>query len=899
MLRRLAQPRAEICLRCSFRLFQHNLRPLSHFPARQFTPNENAASEGPSSTDGAPSQDNADPTRHPRTFYKPKQRRRRAGNRVLTEDSATLGTEMLGKPARAIVLRDGGLYVRTDKTEEFEAEPSPELPNLEALLESQQSDPTTEDVRANIESLKPVHERQLSERDFRKLQQTLIDGFTTPQLQGYLQWRADKPLHKTSSERMAMRLPWVKSMTPWTPLSQGSETVLPGDAPIPGYMPATASPKERVAIRILHECWGLTINELAMVLGEVRVRVRSAEFVLLMRGTQRFMNELGKQWLEPGERIESIRSSCTLRFVVKKPKADIIIAELDKTLNCIESKAIPLSLFTPTPLDEGVIEELGRITNTHIRNSQTGRRIHITWLEVRKKGQKAALEDLRHVVFRLLLTALRPAHANAFLFSDLPPESRGGLVADRINSSKWGWRDRMSTWERFVVPVQSSEAAEARVELPSFTVEKLAHAPKDIRLHNSSAFGDSQNPGKDGYPVQPVSWGKTVQTTTVVHYGHVLHARSAAAELNQLPSATVAELSDAGLPRIFSPVSPHPTRLAELEAQSQEDDEPKTGMYPAHSTILIRFQPSPRVASAAADEYALEGDKKAQLLLDEHGNPLKGKKKIKNALREIKSEKKKEKKRAGPVSKDSWPMAEAPPAPILELRLTIEDTKVLGIQSLRAIKHKTVSDVMLPGSLIDMRVTQTQYVELEGQKDDIAAWQPLADFLGNARIELDRGKVDMASRQRFPIPRHLFSTEELAGDPNELVSTQYEFVGLELHRAVSMPYEGFKMTYTSIEAGQGGGRRAEFSVEEATTASPSTDTPMAEASQSEEYASDETVLETELDVDPAKESATAEQASTTTEPPSRPTRKNFLETCYALARDESMWAGYPSDSKEW
>ena len=282
MLGRLARPRADICLRCSFRLSQHELRLVS------------SSAQGPSSSqDATPAEPPADgdtdtraqpaPGRGYRSFTKTGQKRRRAGDRLMTVDSATLGTSMLGKPARAIVLRDTGVYKRKDRAEKYEPEAAQETVDLEAMLEKQEIDPTAEDVIANIESLKPVDERQLSERDFRKLQDTLIAGFTAPQLQAYLQWHVSKPLPKSSSERMASRLAWIKSMTPWTPLGAGSDSLLPEDAPLHGYMPATASPKERTAIRILHEVWGLTINELAMVLGEVRVKVRAAEFVLLQR----------------------------------------------------------------------------------------------------------------------------------------------------------------------------------------------------------------------------------------------------------------------------------------------------------------------------------------------------------------------------------------------------------------------------------------------------------------------------------------------------------------------------------------------------------------------------------------------------------------------------------------
>jgi len=828
----------------------------------------------------------------------------------MTVDSATLGTSMLGKPARAIVLRDTGVYKRKDRAEKYEPEAAQETVDLEAMLEKQEIDPTAEDVIANIESLKPVDERQLSERDFRKLQDTLIAGFTAPQLQAYLQWHVSKPLPKSSSERMASRLAWIKSMTPWTPLGAGSDSLLPEDAPLHGYMPATASPKERTAIRILHEVWGLTINELAMVLGEVRVKVRAAEFVLLQRGTQRFMNDLGKLWLGPGERIESIRNANTLRFIVHKPKADIIIDQLNKTLKTIESKALPLSLFTATPLEEGVIEELGRITNTHIRYNETGRRLQVTWLEVRRKGKEdlnPALEDLRHVVFRLLLTAMAPPRVTASLISDLPPDTTLSLVPDRVNMFKWGWLNRLSSWERAVIPSMVGESMQQQSQALPLPFGKEDVVIDATPMRDTTQLRNNSGQGKDGYPVQPVHWAKSVRNSTIAHYGHVLHAQQSS-EPAEASATSITKLSAATHPRIFSPVIPHPTRLAELEARAQGYHEAKADMYASHSTILIRLQPSPMVGSSkTSDEYGVPKDKN-QPVLDDEGVSLEGPKLRKHKEIAQKKVARKEKKRNPDVKLESsqqepWRMAKPSPAPMLELRLAIEDTQIVGVQSLRAIKHKAVSDVMLPASMVDIRFSQTQYVELEGTKEDMAAWQPLKGFLGNARIELSQGKVDMASRQKFPIPHWLYSNfDAKKNDPDTIVGTQYEFVGLELHRAVSMPYEGLTMTYTSIEAGQGGGRRAELSLEAqagVSSSSPTVAEEPAAVADEESTTNSETVFETELDIDPAKKaSKPTDDGVESAPPPNEPTKEDFVKTCYALARDKSFWAGYDGRSKE-
>lgn len=286
MLRRIPRPSAEICLRCSIQLFHRDTRSLSTSIAR------NIADYKPEASDHALQDGDAgstpDTTQGPfgssrRLSLKPKTKRRRAGNRVLTEDTAPLDIDMLGKPARAIVLRDGGLYVKKSTIEKVEAEPAPASPDWTALLESQQLDPSAADVFANIESYKPVQERQLSERAFRKLQQTLFNGFKTSQLQGYLQWHASQPPDENSPESMALRLPWIHAITPWVQLAHTSSATSNVDSHLRGYISPSSSPKEKLTIRVLREAWRLSINELATGLGEVTVRLRNTEFTLLMR----------------------------------------------------------------------------------------------------------------------------------------------------------------------------------------------------------------------------------------------------------------------------------------------------------------------------------------------------------------------------------------------------------------------------------------------------------------------------------------------------------------------------------------------------------------------------------------------------------------------------------------
>jgi hypothetical protein len=186
---------------------------------------------------------------------------------------------------------------------------------------------------------------------------------------------------------------------------------------------------------------------------------------------------------------------------------------------------------------------------------------------------------------------------------------------------------------------------------------------------------------------------------------------------------------------------------------------------------------------------------------------------------------------------------------------------------------------MLPSSLVDIRFAQTQYETLQARDHEtLAAWQPLADLLKNARLDLEAGKIEMPPRQRIPVPRRLFTTnpsppspsasittddnstdqpQQLQSheDPDDLVSISYEFVGLELHRSATLPFESHQLTYTSVEAGQGGGRRAEVTLEPVEFA----DTPPSDYKDIQE---------------------------------------DFLACCSRLVADRSLWVGIIGDGRE-
>ncbi|KAK8024018.1 hypothetical protein PG993_012084 [Apiospora rasikravindrae] len=842
-------------------------------------------------------------------------------NRLLTEASENLGTDMLGKPAYAIVMKDQGLYRQRKRSAEAidtgtgtVQEESSQL-EIQSLLEHQDEPATPEEVRANIDGLCPESETYLPEKEFRRIQYELTEGFLKSQLVDYIDsfkaalkeaTRAEEetkevsenehdeaelesqvtevqdhtgsgeasPQGEVDSSAPVTTYPWIREISPWVRLN--SEEVAAGGLPedtdqhLHGYVSEAASPKEKLAVRIMRECWGLHIEELMGGLGQVEVAVRKLEFTMLTRGTRRFLKLLNDTFLDRGESMEIFRNKATIRFVSTRPKAETLIHELNGILQTITTRHFPVSLVAgPHDLiDEVLLEEVGRITNTYINQSHSTKKIAVTWLESRGRMMRQSqyeVEDLRHVVFRLLLTALNPELALLKLYKpeETTPYLEGSLLVDEYNREKWSWKDRLGRWARYINPPETEDAAQhfsdEQHPLPNPPVQlQLAETPaatpieedtalqitRDVldgaEVYNESTTADLENANievqtpSERYPFQPVRWSPEVQTTTSAVFGHVLLDAMGLPAKVLIPEHEQTRTDLSSYSRIFSPIVPHPMQLAALHGGQQPDKQGDEPSFSVEHTILVRFLPSPS-PNPARPNY---------------------------------------------------------PGPPLELRLALTDSDdpvITGVHSMRAIVETHLHDVMLPSSPVDVRVQQQRVATLQGHPEDLATWQPLQAFLDRARLDISDGKLEMPSQQRFQIPARLFYNAHhppisttlsakaaakehakreklekklearMPAKKNEPVSILYAFMGLELHRSISVPYEGHTLTYTSIEAGQGGGRRAELAL------SP-------------------TRLPSDI--------SSAETGETLEEQGEQPPTSDFLNLVYKTAQTAKFWSGF-------
>lgn len=401
-------------------------------------------------------------------------------------------------------------------------------------------------------------------------------------------------------------------------------------------------------------------------------------------------------------------------------------------------------------------------------------------------------------------------------------EGKGRLVQDIGSSDKLSWMDRRRKWARLCLPMGSQpprvdtswpfDQASAMKYAVQPTEEDLDPPTLTIPPPNKSFFSSLAGAPLT-FPKPPIvperKEEKQIQRTpsgwlpfrvrTKAVFGHVLNVFDAVLPRSIHEGTDVLSTS----PRTLAPLMPP---INELNLPSWV---PYNNPHYMTCMVLMRFQP-----------YAVDP--------------------------------------ARPVD---------PLAPHLELRLKATDEEIIEVHSLRAVAHTYVSDIVLPAERVDVRITQNVVAEVLGaQIDAIDGLQPLLQFLRDAKFELAKGRLVTPPRLHdLGLPRWMFYRPEAdpaspflpralqhklaqknkdasAGDAadskadaaapydsdealppyaeqhdapafNALRPASYAFAGLELQRPLETTYDGWRLEYTSVEAGQGGGRRAELALE--------------------------------------------------------------------------------------
>lgn len=211
---------------------------------------------------------------------RPKERgpRRKRGRNGVDIETASLGMNILGKEGHTIVLRDR--EDRRKKPDTLEEETPAKRFNIEGSLEEQDRDLTAEETRRNIEELRPGDSQNLVGREFEKLVTTLMEGFTTSQLEDYVCYfmrRAEgkSELMPESQQRHLLkrltgqqraeqrwavrpRYSWIRQQFSWKP---------------PKNYPWGNTMKEKLVLAMMRTCWQLQVMEETRYIGQVNTTV--------------------------------------------------------------------------------------------------------------------------------------------------------------------------------------------------------------------------------------------------------------------------------------------------------------------------------------------------------------------------------------------------------------------------------------------------------------------------------------------------------------------------------------------------------------------------------------------------------------------------------------------------
>lgn len=161
-------------------------------------------------------------------------------------------------------------------------------------------------------------------------------------------------------------------------------------------------------------------------------------------------------------------------------------------------------------------------------------------------------------------------------------------------------------------------------------------------------------------------------------------------------------------------------------------------------------------------------------------------------------------------------------APDLELRLDADHREIKSLSSLRAISDTFTGDVLFPAAAVDARVVQQRYFDLPGESIEEHAPAVIA-FLAKSDLRPWAGKL--TTPHVLPgvhLPRRIVSPPSSATTPtptentttdNDPIPINYTLAHHEIQRTVTGEYESLKLRYTSTQAGQRGGERAELSLD--------------------------------------------------------------------------------------
>jgi hypothetical protein len=209
----------------------------------------------------------------------PPNRRYVSRGHFLSPGQEGLPIDILGKPGSAIIMREKK-FKRKRESPQSNPDDALNAPvDMARLLPTEGAETVFEDVLLNIHELKPKDTHLVTENEFMTLKDTLLGGFTTTQLMNYMKEYREPGRLAQEDKPVSENPPWLQELRPWVPAVENA--VQDVGPQLDGYITSDMTPKERLAIRVMRECWDLSYQEILDRHGYLSLKLRDVEFSLL------------------------------------------------------------------------------------------------------------------------------------------------------------------------------------------------------------------------------------------------------------------------------------------------------------------------------------------------------------------------------------------------------------------------------------------------------------------------------------------------------------------------------------------------------------------------------------------------------------------------------------------
>jgi hypothetical protein len=230
--------------------------------------------------------ESATPYRQPPPSRPAPKRTYKSRGHVVSPEQEGLSINMLGKPGSAIVLREKRAFEHRPRSPQFQDQDSAAADiDFSKILPEEGTPTESEDILLNIHELKPKDTHILTDKQFNGLRNTLNNGFTVAQLVHYLkEYEAIRRL-TGEDEHIPETPPWVLEHQSWAPTVATAGDIEPH---LQGYITRGMTPKRRLAVRLMRECWDVSNQKVLDKDGYLSIRLRDVEFELLTRTCAQF-----------------------------------------------------------------------------------------------------------------------------------------------------------------------------------------------------------------------------------------------------------------------------------------------------------------------------------------------------------------------------------------------------------------------------------------------------------------------------------------------------------------------------------------------------------------------------------------------------------------------------------